>query len=155
MLPYPVDYQPYTAYHISETLQILLFTGRWLLPPHQKAGTGAHHQPGHWIGFIAWAAALFNGWPQADSRPWITFVGAVYRVVGLIPLDLSIARLAGLFDNEFVIDGFVDGLASSVRGIGGRLRVAQRGAGAGKPGLRFRRFGHVDRGIYLRLLTRR
>src|SRR5258707_1803923 len=27
MLPYPVDYQPYTAYHISETLQILLFTG--------------------------------------------------------------------------------------------------------------------------------
>src|SRR5215469_2215969 len=27
MLPFPVDYQPYTAYHISETLQILLFTG--------------------------------------------------------------------------------------------------------------------------------
>src|SRR5262249_52265123 len=27
MLPYAVDYQPYTAYHLSETLQILLFTG--------------------------------------------------------------------------------------------------------------------------------
>jgi hypothetical protein len=26
MLPYPVEYHPYTAYHISETLQILLFT---------------------------------------------------------------------------------------------------------------------------------
>jgi hypothetical protein len=26
MLPFPVDYHPYTAYHVSETLQILLFT---------------------------------------------------------------------------------------------------------------------------------
>jgi NADH:ubiquinone oxidoreductase subunit 4 (subunit M) len=26
MLPYPVEYHPYTSYHISETLQILLFT---------------------------------------------------------------------------------------------------------------------------------
>jgi multicomponent Na+:H+ antiporter subunit D len=26
LLPYPVDYHPYTAYHLSETLQILLFT---------------------------------------------------------------------------------------------------------------------------------
>ena len=36
------------------------------------------------------------------------------------------ARLAGLFDN-LVIDGFVDGLAESVRGVGRRLRLAQRG----------------------------
>ena len=26
MLPFPVDYHPYTSYHISETLQVLLFT---------------------------------------------------------------------------------------------------------------------------------
>jgi hypothetical protein len=36
------------------------------------------------------------------------------------------ARVAGLFDNE-VIDGMVDGLAESIRGIGRRLRFAQRG----------------------------
>ena len=34
--------------------------------------------------------------------------------------------MAGLFDNE-VIDGVVDGIAESVRGIGRRLRSAQRG----------------------------
>jgi hypothetical protein len=36
------------------------------------------------------------------------------------------ARVAGLFDNE-VIDGAVDGLANTVRGIGRKLRFAQRG----------------------------
>jgi multicomponent Na+:H+ antiporter subunit D len=53
-------------------------------------------------------------------------VGEVYRVGGLVPLMKS-AGLVGLFDNR-VIDGAVDGLASAVRGIGGRLRFAQRGA---------------------------
>jgi multicomponent Na+:H+ antiporter subunit D len=34
---------------------------------------------------------------------------------------------AGLFDNR-VIDGLVDGVASGVRGLGGRLRRLQRGS---------------------------
>ena len=37
------------------------------------------------------------------------------------------ASLVGRFDQR-VIDGTVDGLASAVRGLGGRLRFAQRGA---------------------------
>jgi hypothetical protein len=37
------------------------------------------------------------------------------------------AGLVGRFDNR-VIDGAVDGLASTVRGVGARLRFAQRGA---------------------------
>jgi hypothetical protein len=37
------------------------------------------------------------------------------------------AGLVNVFDNR-VIDGAVDGLASAVRGLGGRLRFAQRGA---------------------------
>jgi hypothetical protein len=43
----------------------------------------------------------------------------------LIPL-MKTARRAGRFDNEW-IDGFVDGVAGTVRRIGGRLRNAQRG----------------------------
>ena len=54
-----------------------------------------------------------------------TFVGQLYQIAGLVPL-IKTARRAGLFDNE-VIDGFVDGVAQSVRGIGRRLRSAQRG----------------------------
>jgi multicomponent Na+:H+ antiporter subunit D len=54
-----------------------------------------------------------------------TWIGELYRVAGLVPLMLS-ARVAGLFDNE-VIDGAVDGLANTVRGIGRKLRLVQRG----------------------------
>jgi hypothetical protein len=36
------------------------------------------------------------------------------------------ARVAALFDNE-VIDGAVDGFANTIRGVGSRLRFAQRG----------------------------
>jgi hypothetical protein len=53
-------------------------------------------------------------------------LGTVYRALGLVPLMVA-SRLAGLFDNR-VIDGAVDGLAHWVRSLGGRLRVAQRGA---------------------------
>ncbi len=37
------------------------------------------------------------------------------------------AGFVGRFDNR-IIDGAVDGLASAVRGVGARLRWAQRGA---------------------------
>ena len=53
-------------------------------------------------------------------------MGEVYRVGGLVPLMKS-AGLVNVFDNR-VIDGAVDGLAAAVRGLGGRLRFAQRGA---------------------------
>jgi len=39
---------------------------------------------------------------------------------------MKTAKRAGQFDNE-IIDGFVDGLADTIRGIGRRLRSAQRG----------------------------
>jgi multicomponent Na+:H+ antiporter subunit D len=54
-----------------------------------------------------------------------TFIGELYRYAGLIPLMLT-AKVSGLFDN-YVIDGAVDGFAESFRGIGRRLRFAQRG----------------------------
>jgi multicomponent Na+:H+ antiporter subunit D len=124
MLPYPVDYQPYTAYHVSETLQILLFTaiGFFLLikklepEPTVSLDTDWFYRMGG-RGFL---------WLAKNPIQWIdNGVGAVYRVLGLAPLMLS-SRLASLFDKE-VIDGAVDGLAQSVRSIGNRLRMAQRG----------------------------
>jgi multicomponent Na+:H+ antiporter subunit D len=53
-------------------------------------------------------------------------VGEIYRLGGLLPLKAT-AFLVGLFDN-YVIDGIVDGVAAGVRGVGNRLRTAQRGA---------------------------
>lgn len=124
MLPNPVEYHPYTAYHVSETLQILLFTA---------------------VGFFLFLKKLepealisldFDWFYRMGGRAFLKFarkpvqgidsvVGELYRYAGLIPL-MIFARVSALFDT-YVIDGVVDGLANGVRGVGQRLRGAQRG----------------------------
>ena len=125
MLPYPVDYHPYTAYHVSETLQVLLFTALGFfiflkkLTPEPKISLDVdwfYRKGGRAFLWIARKPVQFVD----------TCVGEVYRVLGLIPLMVS-ARGIGKFDNR-VIDGLVDGVAVAVRGFGQRLRVVQRGA---------------------------
>jgi multicomponent Na+:H+ antiporter subunit D len=125
MLPYPVDYQPYTAYHVSETLQVLLFTafGFFLLlkklEPEAKISLDLD-----WPYRMGGRAFLW-----VASKPVQTcdaVVGELYRVAGLAPLMLS-AKAAAVFDTH-VIDGVVDGLAGTIKRTGERLRLAQRGA---------------------------
>ncbi len=127
MLPYPEEamkYVPYTSYHISETMQILLFTGlgfflllKKLVPdPTISLDLDWPYRMGGRV--FLWIA-------RKPVQALDTFVGELYRLAGLVPLMIT-ARVAGAFDNS-VIDGFVDGLAESVRGIGRRVRLAQRG----------------------------
>jgi multicomponent Na+:H+ antiporter subunit D len=124
MLPYEVDYQPYTAYHISETLQILLFTGVGFflllkkLRPEAKISLDLD-----W--FYRKGGRAFLWLARKPVQNADTFVGELYQRAGLEPLS-KFSRLAARFDNE-LIDGTVDGLAQGVRGIGRRLRSAQRG----------------------------
>jgi multicomponent Na+:H+ antiporter subunit D len=125
MLPYSVEYHPYTSYHISETLQILLFTavGFFLLikklapEPVISLDLDWCYRKG-----ASWFVRLARGpWQTLDS-----WVGELYRRSGLDPLMRS-ARGVGVFDNRW-IDGAVDGLAAAVRGLGGGLRRLQRGS---------------------------
>jgi len=129
MLPFPEEamrYLPqvYSSYHISETLQILLFTGLGFfllinkLTPEARISLDMD-----W--FYRMGGRAFQWIASRPVQMFDTFVGELYRLIGLIPLMLT-ARLAGLFDNA-IIDGFVDGLAENVRGVGRRLRVVQRG----------------------------
>jgi multicomponent Na+:H+ antiporter subunit D len=127
LLPHPEEamkYVPYTNYHVSETLLILLFTGVCFfifvkkLEPEAKISLDMD-----W--FYRKGGRAFRWLACKPIQTVDTFVGELYRVAGLVPLMIT-ARLAGLFDNE-VIDGAVDGVASVVRGIGRRLRQAQRG----------------------------
>jgi multicomponent Na+:H+ antiporter subunit D len=124
MLPYEVDYQPYTAYHISETLQILLFTGVGFflllkkLRPEAKISLDLD-----W--FYRKGGRAFLWLARKPVQNADTFVGELYQRAGLEPLS-KFSRLAARFDNE-LIDGTVDGLAQGVLGIGRRLRSAQRG----------------------------
>ncbi len=125
LLPFPVHFNPYTPYHISETLQLLLFTGlgffvflRKLVPePTISLDTDWFYRRG-WNLFVRFArqhVQRFDNW-----------LGELYRVAGLIPVT-SLAMVANLFDIR-IVDGFVDGVATAVRSIGARFRTAQRGA---------------------------
>jgi multicomponent Na+:H+ antiporter subunit D len=125
-LPFqPIEYHPYTSYHLSETLQVLWFTAlgffvflKKLVPePTISLDTD-------WFYRMGGRAFL---WLARKPIQFVdTCVGQIWYVLGLIPLKVT-AQVAGFFDNS-VIDGLVDGLASSVRGVGNRLRVAQRGS---------------------------
>ena len=124
MLPYAVDYHPYTSYHVSETLQVLLFTalGFFLLlkkltpEPTISLDTDWFYRMGGRA--FLWLAK--KPMQLVDSA-----VGEAYRLAGLVPLMFS-ARVAGRFDQD-IIDGAVDGIARSVAETGRKLRVAQRG----------------------------
>ena len=127
LLPYKAEamaYAPYTGYHIAETLLILLFTAVCFfifvkkLEPEAKISLDLD-----W--FYRKGGRVFRWLACHPVQAVDTFVGELYRVAGLVPLMIT-ARIAGLFDNE-VIDGAVDGVASAVRGVGRRLRLAQRG----------------------------
>jgi multicomponent Na+:H+ antiporter subunit D len=128
MLPYPdlaKDYHPYTSYHLSETLQLLLFTAVGFFLLIKKL------EPTPTISLdLDWpyrmAGRVFRWVTEKPVQLLDNWVGEIYQHAGLFPLMLT-ARLAGLFDNR-VIDGLVDGLAATVRGVGNRLRLAQRGS---------------------------
>ena len=123
MLPYPVEYHPYTSYHVSETLQILLFTAvgfffliKKLIPdPTISLDMDWFYRKG---------ARGFQWLARKPIQAWDTVVGELYRLAGLIPLMIS-ARFAGKFDNN-VIDGLVDGIAAAIVKLGSRLRFVQR-----------------------------
>ncbi len=126
MLPYhPVDFHPYTSYHVFETLEILLFTalGFFLLikklEPEAKISLDLD-----WPYRMAGRAFLWFARKPVQATD--SAVGEVYRTGGLRGLMSSAADIR-VFDNR-VIDGAVDGIGSTVRSMGGLFRRFQRGA---------------------------
>ncbi len=124
MLPNPVEYHPYTSSHVSETLQLLLFTsvGFFLLLKKLEP-TPTISLDMDW--FYRMGGRAFLWLARKPIQCLDNWVGEAYRAGGLRGV-MRTSSLAGLFDNK-VIDGAVDGLASVVRGVGGYLRLAQRG----------------------------
>ncbi|MFP4203269.1 MAG: Na(+)/H(+) antiporter subunit D [Opitutales bacterium] len=125
LLPYAVDYQPYTSYHISETLLLLLAAGlgfallRNKLAPNEAVNLDLDR-----LYRVGGRAVLrFTQAPlQLLDRVW----GRLHESGGILPL-MRAAFGCGAFDNR-VIDGAVDGTAHAVRDLGSRLRLLQRGS---------------------------
>ncbi len=125
MLPFAVHFNPYTPYHIVETLQLLLFTGAAFfvllkkLVPEQTISLDTD-----W--FYRYAGRIFMRGSECYVQQVDAWVGNLYRKASLTPL-MRAAFIINLFDNR-VIDRFVDGFSVGVGNISGKLRHAQRGA---------------------------
>ena len=127
MLPYQqaaAAYHPYTAYHLSETLQILLFTALGFFLFIKKLAP----EPTISID-LDWFYRMFGrGFLWFAKKPVQSAdngVNEAYNVIGLKPF-MGTARFWSWFDWHG-IDGVVDGIARTVRNCGGALRTLQSG----------------------------
>jgi len=124
MLPFPVHYHPYTAYHLAETMQLLGFTGlgffimvKKLKPkPKMNLDLDWFYRKGARV--FMWIASR----PVLSSNNWIN---DVYRSVGL-RLTMALAKAISWFDWEG-IDWTIDGSARGVVEGGNRLRSLMTG----------------------------
>jgi multicomponent Na+:H+ antiporter subunit D len=135
-LPYLYDLLPYqtaaaeyahhvySAYHVSESLQILLFTALgFFLFTKKLAPEPTISIDMDW--FYRMGGRGFFWLARKPIQTFDTWFGEVYRTVGLHPL-MTTARFWSWFDWHG-IDGVVDGLARTVRNVGTRLRTVQDG----------------------------
>ena len=124
LLPFPVEYHPYTASHLSEMLQLLSFTGLVFfllvkkLVPEDKINLDMDY-------VYRKGGRLFMKLDEKVFSVIDTVWGEIYRTLGLRVLFNDAEFLYG-FDKK-VIDGVVDGSALSVRGVGSLVRKLQTG----------------------------
>jgi len=124
LLPFPVEYRPYNWPHVSEMLQILLFTGFIFflmikkLAPEAKLNLDVDY-------FYRQGTRLFLQFDEKVISPVDAFWGELYRTLGLRALFKQ-AALSSAFDRK-IIDGVVDGTAATVMNCGGVVRKLQTG----------------------------
>jgi multicomponent Na+:H+ antiporter subunit D len=129
LLPYQTaaaDYahHVYSAYHVSESLQILLFTALGFFMFTKKlAPEPTISIDMDW--FYRMGGRGFFWLARKPIQTFDTWFGEVYKNVGLYPL-MTTAKFWSWFDWHG-IDGVVDGLARTVRNIGAKLRTVQNG----------------------------
>jgi multicomponent Na+:H+ antiporter subunit D len=124
LLPYAVDYHPYSAYHLSETFQILACTGFGFylfikrLTPKDKVALDLD-----W--FYRKATPLFLGFVKRWLGGADTILNSVYKTVG-IRMTHALAKGFSRFDVNG-IDWAIDGTAKSVLAGSDQLRRIQTG----------------------------
>lgn len=124
LLPFPVGYYPYNLPHLSESLQILAFTGLVFLlmvkklTPEAKLNLDLDY-------FYRKGTQLFIRFDEKLISRFDSFWGELYRTVGLRALFKN-AELSHWFDRR-VIDGIVDGAAGLVMNFGDFAKRLQTG----------------------------
>ena len=125
LLPYPVHFEPYTAYHTWETLQLLLFTqlGFFLLIKklwcEDTISIDTDWFPRKGAGTLMW----FVNKPLAMLE--YNFVGEIYEFI----IQKPIMRAAEFFRwvDTVIVDGFFSGVAELVLRWSRQLQAVQSG----------------------------
>ena len=124
MLPFEVLYHPYTMYHLSETLQIIGFTGlgfylmRKKLAPEDKINLDVD-----W--FYRKAANPFKRFCGGPLSKLNDIAGEVYKSVG-IRVTILFAKALSWFDWNG-IDYVIDGSARETLKLGDKMRMLTTG----------------------------
>ncbi|PIE68686.1 MAG: Na(+)/H(+) antiporter subunit D [Deltaproteobacteria bacterium] len=124
LLPFPVHYQPFTSYHLVETLQMLGFgtLAFYLLKKYVEPVDRICLD----LDWLYRKAGIWLLWLVCQPLQLIeTIWGQAYHTVGLRSL-MGTARFLSWFD-WYGIDSVVDDLACSVRRLGDKVRVLQSG----------------------------
>lgn len=124
LLPQPVHYEPYTAYHLSETLQVLGFTGLgfYLLVGKLVPAAKINLDLDRLYRMAGLALLWCSRFPVSRVDAWI---GELYRTAGL-RTTMKTAALVSWFDLRG-IDCFVDSFARHFSLMGEWLRKVQTG----------------------------
>lgn len=124
LLPYPVDFEPYTGLHIMESLSLLMFTALgfvlflWALDPENTISLDTDWFYRMGARYFMWLA----------EKPLARYEQAVSNVSETVALPfLHGAARAGLRVDLTGVDGVVNGVARSILHEGGRLRRLQTG----------------------------
>ncbi|MDX2481708.1 MAG: Na(+)/H(+) antiporter subunit D [Desulfuromusa sp.] len=124
MLPYAVNYHPYTSYHLTETFHLLGFTGLGFyimvkyLKPHDVSNLDLDWFYRRGAVWFMWVASK----PVNATNEWVS---NIYQTVGL-RLTMALARALSWFDWEG-IDWALDGSARGVVKGGEQVRQFQTG----------------------------
>ena len=124
MLPYAVQYHPYTSYHLTETFHLLGFTGLGFyimvkyLKPHDVSNLDLDWFYRRGAGWFMWFARK----PVSSTNEWVS---NIYQNIGL-RLTMALARALSWFDWEG-IDWALDGSARGVVKGGEQVRQFQSG----------------------------
>ncbi len=125
LLPYPVHFEPYTAYHTWESLQVLLFTqlGFFLLLKMLWCENTISIDTDWFPRKVAKAFMWLTNKPIAAIE--YKFIGEIYEFIVQKPI-LKVAHFLRLFDTE-VVDGTVNGLGKGTVGWSRVMQVVQSG----------------------------
>jgi len=124
LLPNPVEYVPYTSWHVLQSMMLLSFTGlgfyilRKKLVPEAKINLDFDY-------VYRWVGRLVLGIAGKVIAPLDNWWSEFYARVGLKGM-IGIASVSSWFDKK-VIDGVVDGTALGVRQVGKSTTGVQTG----------------------------